>query len=268
MIADLFLRTYHRDYQWLPFLLRSLERHARRWRKLIIVIPFEGDFEAWKAAVSVLELYVPLKAWGERLRAVGTLSDVIFVTSCPTYKDDYLGQCLTKLQAWKYSDADDVCFLDSDLVFTRGPFLPSSLNPVAFRPIIEIREWSEAGAALPAWFEVTKHLLGGDSPPYETMCRHPFQYPTQFLRRAWNFAEPRLLEIERHISEFNYLGNYARLHEPENFVFSRPPQLHQEGLPTPDYHPDDWVRQFRSWDGITPEVEEELKKLSLWEDVK
>lgn len=98
------------------------------------------------------------------------------------------------------------------------------------------------------------------------MCRHPFQYPTPFLRRAWTFAQERVLKVDRHISEFNYLGNYARLHEPEEFIFQRPDHLHHEGLPTPDFHSSDWVRQFRSWDGLTPEVEAELRKLDLWED--
>lgn len=267
MIADFFLRTYPKDYQWLPFLFRSLERHARGWRDIVIVIPSSSGLEAWKLAVTNFNRQaIDLKVWAERLRQAGALTGKIHLFNCEEFKDDYLGQCLTKLQAWKYTDADEVCFLDSDLVFTRGPFFPSSLHPKGFSPIIEIRDWADAGAALPAWFEVTKWLLGGDSPPYETMCRHPFQYPAQFLRRAWNFAEERLGQVNRRISEFNYLGNYARLYEPGQFVFRQPDHLHQEGLPTPDFHPSDWVRQFRSWDGLTPEVEAELRMLDLWED--
>jgi len=201
----------------------------------------------------------------KRLRAAGALSGRIIFIHGKTYADDYLGQCLTKLQAWRYSDADEVCFLDSDLVFTRGPFYPESSH-LDGMPCIEVREWSEAGAALPAWFEITKVLLG-EAPPYETMCRHPFQYPTPFLRRAWRFAEPRLLALQtgnRHISEFNYLGNYAVLHEPQHFCLRRPTKLHQEGLTAPDYCADDWVRQFRSWDGITPDVEAALRALGYW----
>lgn len=264
MVADFFLRTYPKDYRWLPFLFRSLERHARGWRDVVLVFPFEGPGDDFAAELAALEVFVPLKETAERLRAAGALSGKIIVQTCPVYQDDYLGQCLTKLMAWQYSSADEVCFLDSDLVLVQ-PLTPRTLHaPGDGRPVIEIRDWADSGNALTAWFGITKTLLHGDSPPYETMCRHPFQYPTPFLRRAFEAAYQELMTVDRHISEFNYLGNYAFLRERDAFLFLRPDHLHQEGLDAPDFHASDLVRQFRSWDGLTPAVKAELKALGYW----
>jgi hypothetical protein len=272
LIADLFLRTYPKDYKWLPYLFRSLERHATDWRNLVIVFPFEGTPEGFKVALAELEAAVPLKEWGTRLRKGRTITGKIEVHTCrKEFRDDYIGQCVTKLHAWEYSDADSVCFLDSDLVFVKN-FNPLTLHggPDFLRPTIEIREWGEAGDALKVWFEITRKLLHGESPPYETMCRHPFQYPTQFIRRAWNALKDVPIMDGTHISEFNYLGNYAMLHEPHNFNFERPAQLHKEnGSGTPDHCDSDLVFQFWSHDGPeSPKVQEKLRELGYLEDLK
>lgn len=266
MIADLFLRTYPGDFQWLKFLFRSLERHARGWRDLVLVLPYEGPPTGWNQLLADLavDLGVSINAWADRLRAVDALTGKIAVWSCQTYKDDYLGQCLTKLRAWEYTSADDVAYLDSDLVLVR-PWTPTTLRHFDGRSIVEYREWADAGAALSAWHDVTKTLLRGQAPPFETMCRHPFQYPVQFVRRAYEAMRHLAIE-DRRISEFNYLGNYAILHERDSFYLRRPPQLHREDGGAPDFSPDDLVYQFWSWGGITAEVEAKLKELGYWED--
>lgn len=218
MIADLFLRTYKGDYQWLPYLFRSLNRYARGWRTLHVVFP-EGQ-----PAPQVPELVAP-----------EFCSSVEYHT-CPVYANDYLGQQITKLRAWEWSDADVIGYLDSDLVFTR-PFVPRRTG------LVEAREWADVGDAV-CWREPTADLLGW-VPPYETMSRHPFIYPREVVKACYEHVggEASLLGYGKHFSEFNLLGNFA---------------LAKHGFhPAPPTGPD-LCQQFRSWDGVTGEAEEWL----------
>ena len=172
------------------------------------------------------------------------------------YKDDYLGQCITKLRAWEFSDADEIGFLDSDLVFVRE-WTPDTLRgPSSGNLWMEIRPWNAAPDARAAWFDITTKLLGQE-PPWETMARHPFQYPTQFIRRVWGSVINQRIHAGPHISEFNLLGNYAFLHELERFHWTFP----ADGPP-------DLVKQFWSHGGVNFEVEDELRRLGFWEDEK
>lgn len=261
MISDLFLRTYPADYKWIPYLFRSLVRHARGWRDLIIVLPRPahdilcasgGPEVSWYGQLNALDAAIgrECREWAELLRSAGAITGKIHIYQCDThYKDDYLGQCVTKLRAWEFTSADEVAFLDSDNVLLR------EWRPEMLRGFLEVRPWDESGQAKAVWHEITKHLLELD-PPYETMCRHPFQYPVQFLRRAYGAVADKLVEVARagkKISEFNYLGNYAVLREPETFSF-RPPQ-------GPDI-----VKQFWSYGGLNFEVEDDLRRLGLWEE--
>jgi FkbM family methyltransferase len=231
VIADLFLRTYRRDYQWLPYLFRSLNRHARGWRRLIIVVPEgqERDFPD-----------LPELAEPEFCEAVD------FATS-PVYQNDYIGQQISKLRAWELTDADAIGYLDSDMVFTR-PFVAGALpgpSMGAHPDGIGARPWSAAGAARDAWYEPTRDLLGFE-PTHETMCRHPFVYRRETIQGCYEHAggEEGLLDYVARtgFSEFNLLGNFA---------ISR-------GCPT--YRPSgpELQRQFRSYDGLTAEVREWL----------
>lgn len=235
MVADLFLRTYPGDYAWLPFLFRSLARHARGWRRLVVVTP-TGN------------LY-PLVGVDPRLPIV--------YCNCSHYTDDYVGQQITKLRAEEYTDADEICYLDSDLVLLKA-LTPDTLRAPSGKLILETREWSESGQALAAWFNVTKTLLGEVEPPFETMARHPFQYPTAFVTRVWDSVRRVMLFPNQKISEFNLLGNYAYLYEPDLFEFRNVGAI-GDSIASP--REGDIVRQFWSRGGITAEVAAELMGL-------
>lgn len=254
MIADLFLRTYPNDYKWLPYLFRSLARHARGWSDLVIVLPRPpaGSEVTFGQQISELNAAIvrPLDEWATRFREAGTLLGRIGVFRCAEhYPDDYLGQSITKLRAWEFSSADEIGFIDSDLVFLHD------WSPMMDYGGIEVREWDEAHDAKRAWYGITAELLGQE-PPLETMCRHPFQYPAQFIRRVWDSVSDKVRSVVssgRHISEFNLLGNYAFIHERNFFRF------------IPPVGPD-MVKQFWSYAGITPNVEAELRRLGYWEE--
>jgi hypothetical protein len=174
------------------------------------------------------------------------------VETCGRWPDDYNGQQISKLQAWQHSSADEVLYLDSDLVLIRD------VTPFTRHGLIEVRPWADADGAI-AWKEVTERLLGFET-PYETMCRHPFQHSVQLVRRCYEHVggAARLLtavQVPHHFSEFNLIGSYAHL------VEQRPVMLTSD---------EDWqadvVRAFWSHGGVTPEVEAELRQLGYWDD--
>jgi len=80
MTVDLFLRTYNKDVQWLPFLFRSLCRHARGFRKLIVVTP-SASTDVVKQAVD---------RFSSRLVISGAVSEVV-LAECSVWPDDYNG---------------------------------------------------------------------------------------------------------------------------------------------------------------------------------
>lgn len=240
MIVDLFLRTYSKDVKWLPFLFRSLIRHARGFNKLVVVTPIEAN-------VSPV-----VDGYRYRLIDAGAVTAVALEECDTNLDDDYNGQQVTKLEAYRYSSADEALYLDSDLVFIRD------VDPTTRHGLIEARPWADAGQAI-IWRGITEQLLMCET-YYETMCRHPFQYPVQLVRRCFDHIgglhAVAALPPGQHISEFNLIGNYATLIEHRLVTWVRDPAW------KPDV-----VKAFWSHGGITDAVAEELKQLGYWEDV-
>jgi FkbM family methyltransferase len=164
--------------------------------------------------------------------------------TCPVYPNDYIGQQISKLRAWEWSDADVIGYLDSDMVFAR-PFYADALPAASMGACLDVigaRPWSEAGTAEDAWRQSTRALLGFE-PTHETMCRHPFVHRRDAIRGCYEHVggEPALLAAGM-FSEFNLLGNYA-ISRGASAVPTQGPELQ---------------RQFRSYDGITLETREWL----------
>ncbi|MFF8836968.1 hypothetical protein [Streptomyces sp. NPDC015130] len=136
------------------------------------------------------------------------------LTVCPDYRDDYLGQQVTKLYADEFTDADLICHLDSDVVFDR-PVSPADLL-AAGRPWIVRKAVTLLGRHRP-WLAPTEEFLGRPV-AHDFMQQPPFTYPRGL------YAEVRALCRERHgtplaryvagrpprgFSEFNVLGAHA-----------------------------------------------------------
>lgn len=244
MRTDLFLRTYEKDYAWLPYLFRSMIRHVRGFENLVIVYPC--DQIGPRMQISLERAMV----------SAGAVHEIYLHPTDKPYINDYVGQQITKLRSWEYSDADEICFLDSDMVFRRE-FTPGKLTPG-----IECREWDSVGDAK-CWREPTAKLLGQD-PPFETMARHPFHFPRSMIERCYKGVggEAALLpySVGQPFSEFNLLGNWALLRE------GAIPVHVNLGCSTVQVREEDFARQFWSWGGVTPEVIAELKALNVWED--
>ncbi len=94
MHVDIFIRTYKNDLPWLAYALKSIHKYVTGHRNIIVAIPMD------------------------QVRLLSHLS-VEKVVGVHDLEDGYLGQQLTKMQAWKLTDADAVVFWDSDVVATR-----------------------------------------------------------------------------------------------------------------------------------------------------
>lgn len=229
--VDIFIRTYSKDLPWLQYALKSIHKFCRGFRNIIIVIP--------KSQLHFIEGFNLTK-------------EKIF--TCPDYKDDYLGQQITKLHADEYTDADYVFYGDSDTLVTQ-PITPKIFTRDG-KPLILKTSYDKVGDAI-MWKDVTEKAIGC-SVDFEFMRRHPFCYHTSTLKalRA-HVKEKHGIELEDYIqkqprfSEFNTVGAFADKFENDKYEF----QNTDDGLP-PLY-----MRQFRSWDGITSETLSEIESI-------
>lgn len=215
LTADIFLITWPGDYQWLPYLFRSIRKYVTGFFRLVLVIE-EGDEP-------------PRQALEEN-------ADFPFIVKrCRRYRDTPYngrsGQALEKLRAWAYTDADRVVFVDSDCIFIRPVDLQTDEDINLARPSIYSIPW----ALIPPyyydkpdgtkgvdyatkWREPIGRILGFD-PPAEAMQRFPFVFPGWFLRCLWEHigGEDRLLTIPE-TCDFNTMGNFAMAKFPEFFT--------------------------------------------------
>ncbi len=235
MNIDIFIRSYYKDFAWLSYCLRSIERHAIGFRKTIVVVPRSSMQRAVRLAIT----------------------DATEIRECEDYRDDYLGQQVTKVQADKYTDADFICHVDSDCVFRRP------VHPEEFfcnqRPVVSMTPYhlfpAEAG-----WRRLGEKFMCRDV-DYDFMRRQPFVYP-RWLYGAMRDHAQRLhgksladyitSQPARGFSEYNAFGAFAFYFHRDKFEWS------ERSVWTPD---ESICRWFWSWGGISPEVREELDAL-------
>jgi hypothetical protein len=225
MTTDILIRTYSKDLQWLAHALRSIQMNVTGYRQIIVAIPDAS------------------------LLSHLTAETVIQVEDLP---DGYIGQQLTKMEAWKYTDADAVVFWDSDVIATE----PVDVSEwfVDGQPLV----WKTRYASINApWQKMTEKAVGFPV-EWEYMRRMPLVYRTDTLRRCCEFMEQlhgkplkNYLKLvpHREFSEFNVLGAYAEMYEEDEYAF-----IDTETVTMPKNK----LRQFWSWGGITDEVLAEI----------
>lgn len=226
--TDILIRTYPGDYCWLWHCLKQIERHARGFRNIHIVVP-----QGKAGPLSVLTKEI--------------------VHECPCYQDDYLGQQVTKMRADVYSDADFIMHIDSDVMLMRDTvpedFIENGRAVLYHEPYEKIES---------PWQSVIAEVLGY-KPSEEFMRRHPFMYPRWLYSETRAFIENRhgvdfetyvISRPYRQFTEFNALGAYAWKYRHGDFSWRLP----DEG----PVH----AKQFWSWGGIEIAAKEleELKK--------
>jgi hypothetical protein len=234
MRCDIFIRTYYKDLQWLGFCLRSVRRFCSGFSRVILVVP---------------------QASRVRLDWHGIAGDL--TVNCPNYADDYLGQQVSKLLADQWSDADFICHIDADCIFSRPNHASELMH--GGKPRVLFAPYARLDRHVP-WQPLVQDLLGGKV-EHEFMRTPPYTFP------RWLYGEFRAFVRQRHgvemeeyvlrqpargFSEFNALGAFAFRHYPEAFHW-----VDEHAWPA-GRRP---CRVYWSWGGIDRRLRSELELL-------
>jgi hypothetical protein len=232
--CDIFIRSYYRDLDWLLYCLRSIELFCSGFRNVVVVVPGSS---------------------AGRLRRLGIPEVTVHI--CKDYDPDYLGQQITKLHADLYTDADYICHVDSDWIFTR-PCHPSDLF-IEGKLTIGMTSYADLPQAIP-WKKATERFLGWEV-SYDFMRRQPYSFPRWLYAALREHAEHRhARDIESYIlsqpplgfSEFNAMGAFAFFRHHEAFVWL---DAMDATLPSP------LCICYWSWGGLTPAIRLEMDNL-------
>lgn len=202
-MTDLFCVTYAPDAVWLEYMLRSIDKYARQFRRTVVMYPTTDE--------AVL---------GPICAAHPSVTGIAFEQGA----DGHLDQNALKTSPDLHSDADFFLHIDSDCVFT------AEATPLDYatdgKPDIWWEFYTELGpdkvpGGVP-WREITQHALGIPV-QVETMRRFPFLYPRWLYKatrerierahempfREYVRTAPRLGGAFHSYSEFNALGCMA-----------------------------------------------------------
>jgi hypothetical protein len=204
-ITDIFIKTYHRDFVWLEYCLKSVKKYAKGFRNVIIVSDNTGHI-----IPENISNIIPVKIYYTNLPS-----------KAPTYVEHglgYLWQQFVKLMWYKYSDANEVLILDSDEMLT------TTLTPDSFKTNGKFnwfyRDWEKAGNGI-CWREPTEFLLNRQS-EYDGMVLTGFVLQKQTtialknhlcsLHNSDDLWDIILKYNLKTCSEFNLFGNFVHLY--------------------------------------------------------
>ncbi len=234
MTFDIVIRSYYRDFAWLRYCLASIDRYAAGFSRRIVVVP--------ESSVDWLATY--------GLEPAG-------LVVCADFRDDYVGQQLTKLYADDLSEADFIVHFDSDCVLART--LQASDCAEDGKPVIWMTHFDEL-SPVSGRREGVSRLLGVDV-PYDFMRRMPIVFP------RWLYSALREHVVARHggdfraivaalppgqLSEFNLLASLAYLYHRDAFGWRVVPAAAT-----------DWQRCRFYWGraGLSAEIEREISSI-------
>ena len=227
-MVSIFIRTYHRDIKWLNYCLESIHKNLVGWSEIIICIP-TGQ---------------------ETLLSHLTSEKVV---TCKIYKDDYLGQQISKIQAHQHCKGDYILFVDSDVIFK------PNANVLDYfyenKPIILKANYNSVGEAI-CWKKPTEKLFNE---------KIEFEYirfaPQIFHKSTLEMFNESFPDIENYVmsqpyrqfSEFNALGFYAEKMQPNDY------SIIDISNGVTEYFPENNAIQKWSWGGISEEIKKELE---------
>jgi len=142
MIVDIFIKTYHKDFVWLQYCLKSIQKFANGFRNIVIVSDNDGNKIPEEYLIPNCKVFYV---------------DIPRIT--PTYVEHgvgYLWQQYIKLNWIEYTDADAVLIMDSDELFTQ--FITPENFQKNHKFTWNYRPWIEAGAGI-CWKDSTDFLL-------------------------------------------------------------------------------------------------------------
>lgn len=206
--VDIFIKTYRNDFRWLIYCFKSINKFATNYNKVIVVMPEED-----KDLFNSFGFDFPEKMKVFYVKEKG---------------NPYLFQQIVKMSAHKYSKADYIKYLDSDCILNK-PFDAHSLiydgkPEILYRSYLDDFGKNQVDGAI-CWQLPTSKFLG-QRVASEYMCRHIFCYHRTTLSSLEHWLkETRQTTLEEYIlsqesfSEFNAIGAWSQIHEPEKYVF-------------------------------------------------
>ncbi len=245
MHVDIFIRTYKNDLPWLAYALKSIHKYVTGYRNIIVAIPMD------------------------QVRLLSHLS-VEKVVGVHDLEDGYLGQQLTKMQAWKLTDADAVVFWDSDVVATRPIDIKDEYFTSGCSAPRRIKMYKTRYSSMPdnPWRPIVAKAMAVLDPEWEYMRRMPLVYWRSTLEGCQHFMEnihkcslESYLRAQPHraFSEFNTLGTYAKWFGSERSNIDTYEFIDTESIDMPPCA----VDQMWSWGGLTHEVMEKMRAYGL-----
>lgn len=231
MTTDLVIKSYQNDFEWLKYALRSIQRFATGFRKVIVIVPRDQN------------------------PPTGVSEQVFYVHE---YGSGYLFQQVMKLHADGFSDAEFLVHLDSDTIFTR-PISPDLIIADNRRPLWLYTPYASLGNdESQLWKGVTEKAL---MRPVENefMRRHAFCTPRWALEgfRKW-FWEMHGMSLERYVmtqpahefSEFNCLGAWLWFYHREKI----------EWINTDENMGTTFVHQHYSYGGLNDDIRANIER--------
>jgi hypothetical protein len=198
---DIFIKTYHKDFEWLFFCLSSIDKFLDGFERIIIAMPSnDRDF------------------FSINTKQFSKIYDKIQYVYTHDYGNTYLYQQYIKMTAYQYIEADYIMYVDSDVIFNRKSHISESFNSEQ-KPIIYYTPYEMVGNAI-CWQEPTSKLLG-EYQPYEFMRKNCLVFRKQTLIDI-HTQYPNLQEIIMNsirFSEFNTIGAWAFKNEFDNYSF-------------------------------------------------
>lgn len=221
---DIFIRTYHKDLEFLKYCLRSIHKFVTGYNEIIICIP-EQDAHL-------------LDSWN--------LTKELIIKWDPVCENGYIDQQISKLKAHEMSDADYILYVDSDVCF----FTPTDLSEffIHGKPYLMKTRYELVGDAI-CWKKPTEEIIGLRL-EYEYMRRMPLLFARQTLKDLALRVDVNKLAELKSLSEFNVVGAYAALIDTDKYYI-----INTEFDPLPKQV----AKQFWSWGGLTPTVINELE---------
>jgi len=199
MNIDIFIRTYPKDYEILKYCLFSIEKNLSGYNKIIICVR-DKDLNTFK------------NIFNNKCN-----SNSYKIVTDHDFPDDidYLGQQTSKLNADHWTDAEYLCYIDSDCIFDN----PVDISKYFFDENNKINmlyeEWKYVGDAI-MWKKCLNYL--GLLTKYEFMRRLPQIYPVKILtlirkliseKTNKDFINGSILIYKNYqFSEFNIMGAY------------------------------------------------------------
>lgn len=255
LTCDIFIKTYPPDWSWFTYCHTSCLKFATGFRKIYVV--------AGAPIHDGMQLKKPV---GVGTNWIETPTDIDFRMEYGLgnpNQDLYLSQQIFKLYADTLTDAEFICHIDSDTIFTRP------VTPETYFTDDKIN-WMMTPYSMveTPWKPITEKFLGRPV-EFEFMRRAPVMLPRWIYPALREFCvkkHGRTLEQyvmeqpHRAYSEYNALGAFAYYFHNDKFNWINTAEVPEKDWPILT------VRQCKSWDGLTPAIVAEFDSI-LAQDV-